>query len=93
MIHLCLKFSIMKRKTSPDLITILLYIYNFSLVIRRAQVSLLINRDASTLRRIIGGWASYIRDHTMRVLLFVFSSPLVLKGNVLLFCPKQYQKQ
>ena len=77
-IRLCLQFSIMKSKTSTDLITILMYIihkfYNFSLVIRRAQVpswSIVMH----PLRRIIGFWASYIRDHTMRVLLFVFSSP------------------
>ena len=87
MIHLCLKFSIMKRKTSPDLITILLYIYNFSLVIRRAQVSLLINRDASTEEnhRVLG--LLHQGSHNACSSFCVFL-PLVLKGNVLLFCPK-----
>ena len=80
-IRLCLQFSIMKSKTSTDLITILLYIihkfYNFSLVIRRAQVpswSIVMHPQ----RRIIGFWASYIRDHTMHILLFMLQATVDL---------------
>ena len=72
-LHLCLYSLALWKENHYDIVVYHKF-YNFSLLLRRAQVpswSIVMH----PLRRIIGGWASYIRDHTMRVLLFVFSSP------------------